>query len=130
MIDLKILSYKKLREMLEKKEIKCQELVEDIFERIEKEVYLPSLKTELKEEVRNFELGRVNLQLKVSGKVYSKLDPLTIKKAIAGKGLEETKLFLLNQKGISKTKIEIFPFWIKKIPDDINRVEISYPIID
>jgi hypothetical protein len=96
----------------------------------EKEVYLPSLKTELKEEVRNFELGRVNLQLKVSGKVYSKLDPLTIKKAIAGKGLEETKLFLLNQKGISKTKIEIFPFWIKKIPDDINRVEISYPIID
>jgi len=37
MIDLKILSYKKLREMLEKKEIKCQELVEDIFERIEKE---------------------------------------------------------------------------------------------
>jgi hypothetical protein len=96
----------------------------------EKEFYQPSLKIDLKGEVKNFELGKASLQTKVSGKMYSKIDPLSIKKAIAGKSLEETKLFLLNQKEISKSKIEIYPFWIKKIPDDIKRIEISYPLID
>jgi hypothetical protein len=95
-----------------------------------KEIYLPSLKTDLKLEVKNFELGKANFQTKISGKVYSKLDALTMKKAIAGKKLEEAKSFLLNQKEISKAKIEIFPFWIKKIPDDIKRIEISYSLID
>jgi hypothetical protein len=96
----------------------------------EKEVYLPSLKTELKTEVKNFELGKASFQLKISGKIYQKIDPLAIKKSIAGKNFEEAKLFLLNQKEISKTKIEIFPFWIKKIPKDIRRIEISFSFVD
>jgi len=96
----------------------------------EKEFYQPSLKIDLKGEVKNFELGKASFQMKISGKVYSKIDPLSLKKAIAGKSLEETKFFLLNQKEISKSKIEIYPFWIKKIPDDIKRIEISYPLID
>jgi hypothetical protein len=96
----------------------------------EKEFYLPSLKIDLKGEVKNFELGKASFQMKISGKVYPKTDPLSIKKAIAGKSLEETKFFLLNQKEISKSKIEIYPFWIKKIPDDIKRIEILYPLVD
>jgi hypothetical protein len=96
----------------------------------EKEFYQPSLKIDLKGEVKNFELGKASFQIKISGKAYSKIDPLSIKKAIAGKNLEETKFFLLNQREISKSKIEIYPFWIKKIPDDIKRIEISYPLID
>jgi hypothetical protein len=105
---------------------------EYLFTKIEKEkeVYLPSVKTELKGEVKNFELGKATFQLKTGAKVYPKLDLLAIKKAIAGKNLEETKFFLLNQKGVSKAKIEIFPFWIKKIPDDLKRIEILYPLID
>ena len=96
----------------------------------EKEFYFPSLKVDLKEEVKNFELGKVSFQMKVWGKVYSKIDLLSIKKAIAGKRLEEAKFFLLNQKEISKSKIEIYPFWIKKIPDNINKIEILYPLVD
>jgi hypothetical protein len=96
----------------------------------EKEFYQPSLKIDLKGEVKNFELGKASFQMRISGKVYPKIDPLSIKKTIAGKSLEETKFFLLNQKEISKSKIEIYPFWIKKIPDDIKRIEISYPLID
>jgi hypothetical protein len=105
---------------------------EYLFTKIEKEkeVYLPSVKTELKGEVKNFELGKATFQLKTGAKVYPKLDLLAIKKAIAGKNLEEAKFFLLNQKGVSKAKIEIFPFWIKKIPDDLKRIEILYPLID
>jgi len=96
----------------------------------EKEFYLPSLKIDLKGEVKNFELGKASFQARLSVKVYSKLDPLSIKKAIAGKSLEETKLFFLNQKEISKSKIEIYPFWVKKIPDDIKKIEIYYPLVD
>jgi len=96
----------------------------------EREVYWPSLKTELKAEVKNFELGKINSQIKISAKVYPKLDILLTKKAIAGKSLEETKMFLINQKGISRAKIEVFPNWVKKTPDDIHRIEIFYPLVD
>ncbi len=96
----------------------------------EKEFYFPSLKFDLEGEVKNLELGKIRLQLKIFGKEYSKIDLLSTKKSLAGKNLDEAKFYLLNQKEISKTKIEIYPFWIKKIPDDINRIEISYPLID
>jgi hypothetical protein len=96
----------------------------------ELEIYFPSLKTELKEEVKNFELGKLSSQIKISTKTYPKIDILSIKKSIVGKNLNETKYFLLNQKEVSKFKVEIYPFWIKKIPEDINRIEILYPLVD
>jgi hypothetical protein len=96
----------------------------------EKEIYPQSIDVDLKGEVKNFELGKANLQAKISGKVYLKLDQLALKKSIAGKSLNETRILLTNQKGILRTKIEIFPFWIQKIPENINKIEVSYPNID
>jgi hypothetical protein len=95
-----------------------------------KEIHLPSLKTELKAETKNFELGKANFQLKISAKVYSKIDPLTMKKSLAGKSIEEAKIFLPTLDEISKVKIEVFPFWTKKLPADIKRIEIVYPQLD
>jgi len=122
----------KIRTIIFPKEILSNFVKDYLYSKIDqnKEVYLPSIKTDLKSEVKNFELGKVSFQLKISAKVYSKLDILATKKTIAGKTIEETKFFLLNQKEISKAKIEVFPFWIKKLPQNINRIEIFYPIID
>ena len=122
----------KIRTIVFPKEILLNFAKEYLYSKINenKEIYPHSLKTDLKLEVKNFELGKVSFQVKISAKVYSKLDLLAIQKAIAGKSIEETKFFLSNQKEISKAKIDISPFWIKKIPQNINRIEISYPMID
>jgi hypothetical protein len=96
----------------------------------DKEFYLPSLQIGFKGDVKKFELGKATLQMKISAKVYPKLETLSLKKALAGKNLTEAKFFLLNQKEILKSKIEVYPFWIKNIPDDLNRIEIFYPFID
>jgi hypothetical protein len=45
------------------------------------EIYFPSLKTEFREEVKNFELGRLSSQIKISTKTYPKIDILSIKKS-------------------------------------------------
>jgi hypothetical protein len=96
----------------------------------DKEFYLPSLQIGFKGDVKKFELGKATLQMKISAKVYPKLETLSLKKALAGKNLTEAKFFLLNQKEILKSKIEVYPFWVKNIPDDLNRIEIFYPFID
>jgi len=93
-------------------------------------VYFDSITFDLKNEVKNFELGKGSFRMSLSVKTYPKLEMLSLKKAIAGRTIEEAKFLLLNEKDISKVKIEIFPFWIKKVPNDINRIKLVYPVID
>lgn len=94
------------------------------------EAFFPSLKSDFKAEVSNFDLGKMTLSLKMKVKAYPSLDLLSLKKSLADKDLNEAKSFLLAQPEFSRVKIEIFPFWVKKIPENINQIEISYPLID
>jgi hypothetical protein len=96
----------------------------------DKEISLENLKFDYKTELANFDLGKITLSLDLSTKIYSTIDPLYLKKGLAGKEIKEAKNFLLNRPEFSKVQIKIFPFWINKIPDNINQVEIFYPIID
>jgi hypothetical protein len=95
-----------------------------------KEISFENLKFNYKTEVANFDLGKITLSLDISAKIYSTIDPLYLKKGLAGKKIKEAKAYLFNQPEFSKVQIKIFPFWINKIPDNINQVEIFYPIID
>jgi hypothetical protein len=95
-----------------------------------KGISLENLKFDYKTELANFDLGKINLSFNVSTKIYSTIDPFQLKKGLAGKEIKEAKTFLLNQPEFSKVQIKIFPFWINKIPDNINQVEIFYPIVD
>lgn len=96
----------------------------------QKEIYFPSLKLDPKTEILNFELGKVTVSLDISIKTYSLIDEVYLKKGLAGKNLSEAKTFLLNQPEFSKVQINIFPFWSKRIPENINQIEIFYPLID
>ena len=69
-------------------------------------------------------LGKVVLSLEIKAKIYSDIDEEGLKKALLGKSLKETKLFLDNLKGIERIEVKSWPFFSKKIPEDINKVKI------
>lgn len=95
-----------------------------------KSLYRESLKIEYLPEAVNFETGKLSLSLNFSAKIYPEIDELTFRKGFMGKSLAEVKIFLESQPEISQTEIRVFPFWVKSIPKDIEKIEIKYPLID
>lgn len=95
-----------------------------------KVAYFPSLKLDPKTEIFNFDLGKTTLYLEMASKAYNTIDLSSLKKGLAGKNIKEVNSFLLSQPEFSKVQINIFPFWLKSIPKDIDKIEIFYPLID
>lgn len=73
-------------------------------------------------------LGKVVLGLEIKTKIYSDIDEEGLKKALLGKSLKETKLFLDNLKGIERIEIKSWSFFSKKIPEDIDKVKLRLNI--
>lgn len=69
--------------------------------------------------------GKINLNLDFSGKIFTEIDEISLKKALAGKSLKEAQILLQEFPKIIKTQIKIFPFWIKKIPQKIEKIKIE-----
>ena len=69
--------------------------------------------------------GNIILTVKIKAKVYHKINLIEFKKALSGKSLREAKTFLENLPYIAKVKIKSWLFFEKKIPDDINKIELK-----
>ncbi|XOB40438.1 MAG: hypothetical protein ACKKMR_00245 [Candidatus Nealsonbacteria bacterium] len=96
----------------------------------QKLLYTESLKIDYTPQLVDWESGKVNLSLKLSCKIYPKTDLQALKRGLMGKTLSETKIFLENQPEFISTEIKFWPFWVKSIPKDLDKIEIKYPIID
>ena len=85
-----------------------------------------SLKLNYLPETIDLKLGKITLSLKLDTKIYSDIDQSNLKKALLGKSLAETKLFLENQPQITKVEVKSWPFpWIKNVPKDVEKIEIK-----
>lgn len=93
-------------------------------------LYKESLKIDYTPEVINLESGKLSLSLNLSAKIYPEIDEILFKKGLVGKPLSETKIFLENQPRILKSEIRISPFWVKTIPQNIEKIKVKYPLID
>lgn len=96
----------------------------------DKAVLKQSIKLDYSPESVNFELGNFLVDLKISAKLYPKIDLLSLKSDIKGRSINETKIFLEDQQGILKTEIKPFPLWLKNVPKDIDNIVINYPLVD
>ena len=72
--------------------------------------------------------GKIILNLKISAKVYSDINEKTLKKALFGKSVKESRLLLESQPAITKTKLNVFPFWLKIIPENEDKIKIKLNI--
>lgn len=69
-------------------------------------------------------LGEIILDLAISVKIYPDIKEAVLKEALKGKSLEETKILLGNQPEIIKSQINLWPFWVTKVPEDPQRIKI------
>jgi hypothetical protein len=90
-----------------------------------KKLYLESLKINHSLESRDFELGKMVLSLEIEAKIYSDIDEISLKKGLLGKSLTETEIFLENQPQITKAQVKLWPFWVKKVPESIDKIKIE-----
>jgi len=73
----------------------------------------------------SLKLGKVDLSLEISVTLYSDFELDQLKQNVLGKSLLETKIFLENQPEVNRSKIELWPFWVKSVPEDSNKVNLK-----
>ncbi|PIV12875.1 MAG: hypothetical protein COS47_00105 [Candidatus Nealsonbacteria bacterium CG03_land_8_20_14_0_80_36_12] len=77
----------------------------------------------------DFQKGSLLLKVELSAQIFSKIDEKALKELIKGKEEKEVERKILeNYPEISEIRLELFPFWLRKIPKDDKLLEIKLKI--
>ncbi len=90
-----------------------------------KEIQEDSLKIQADLEQIDWEEGKAVLKFKASIKTYSSLEMDDLEQRLSNKTISETREFLMNWAQIEKVEIVFYPFWVRKVPRNINRINIE-----
>jgi len=74
---------------------------------------------------QNLEEGKISLKLDIFAKTYKDIKEAIIKKGLINKNISEAEIFLKNQEGINDVKVNLWPFWIKQIPGNKNKIKVK-----
>ena len=72
----------------------------------------------------DLEKGIARLNCKVKESVAWKIDLTKIKKDLAGKNEIEVRQYLSGQPEIESARIVFWPFWVKKIPSNEDKIKV------
>lgn len=77
--------------------------------------------------LKTFELeqDKVVLDIEASAKIYSAIDKDSLKEIVKGKNPSEIKEIFRNYPEITRTQVKLWPFWARKAPFDLERIEIK-----
>lgn len=89
-----------------------------------KRLYEENLKIEYVLSKIDLNTGKATISLKILAEVYSYIDVSLLEIAMTGKSSNEAISFLQNQPEIVESKVLFWPFWLKKSPDDLSKIEI------
>jgi hypothetical protein len=87
-----------------------------------------TLKIEYFPETIDLEAGEITFSLKLKAKIYSAIDETSLKQAMAGKSLTETQFFLQNQPEVIQAQVKLWPFWVKRVPENLDKIKIKITI--
>ena len=73
----------------------------------------------------NLNAGKLILNLDISSKVYAEFDLLKLKEGLKGKTAIGTKTLLENAPEVSRVEVKLWPFWVRTIPDDPEKININ-----
>ena len=73
----------------------------------------------------DFENNKMILDLDFEGIVYSDIDILFLKKALVEKSSKEVKIILGSEEKIDRFEFELWPFWVKKVPNNLEKIKIE-----
>ena len=79
-------------------------------------------------EIEDFDLsnGKAYLDVKVSVVILKSIDIDGLKRALSGKSIKESKMFLVSDLAIDKVEFRVFPFWLLNIPQDLEKININF----
>jgi hypothetical protein len=92
----------------------------------EKSFYEESLKIDYTPQTIDFDSGKAVISLNVSVEVYSDINLNFLKRELMGKSLSGTIVFLESQLEITKAEVQLWPFWVKNVPKNIEKININY----
>jgi len=72
----------------------------------------------------DWEKGRVSFDLYIHQKIASKINQEKLKEDLIGRNEEEVKEYLLKSPEIKKAKVIFWPFWIKRMPWQTDKIKI------
>jgi len=73
----------------------------------------------------DFDAGKIAISIQARAKIYSGVNENSLKEGLVGKNLAETKIFLENQPQTVKSEVKFWPFWVKRVPKDLDRVYLQ-----
>lgn len=94
----------------------------------DKKIDQKSLKLNYLPETIDLERGKIILSLNLEAKIYSAVDEISLKQGLAGKRLTEAQFSLQNQPEIKRVKVNLWPFWVKKVPKKIEKIKFKISI--
>lgn len=72
----------------------------------------------------DFDKGFLRVTIKANQFLCHQLDLEEIKESVIGKNQEELDEIFKNNPGIEEVKIKFWPFWIKKVPNSLQKINI------
>lgn len=81
-------------------------------------------KIEYLERTVDFDKGTIKIFIKTNQKLCHNLDLEEIKESLRGKNKQELNNLFKNYEGIETAGIKIWPWWIKKIPNSVEKIKI------
>jgi len=92
------------------------------------ELHEESLSVKYYAEAVNLDSGKVVLSLDVSAKIYPEIDHFYLKESLKGKSFLVTKLFLEGQPQLTRVSVKFWPFWVKEVPQDSDKIRFNINI--
>ena len=91
-------------------------------------IYEESIKADYVQENINLESGKIILSLSLSAKAYAAVDNDALKQMVSGKSAAGTKIIVENQIGEEKAEVKLWPFWVKKTPQNLDKIKLEMEI--
>lgn len=72
----------------------------------------------------DFDKGQISINLKIDAEGASKINIADLKKKLAGKNEADIRKILSQTASVQNAKITLWPFWVKEIPKQTDKIEI------
>ena len=95
---------------------------------LKKKIHNESLKIDFNPESIDLKSEKIILNLEITAKIYPDINEIILKKALFGKSLKETQILLEEQPQATKVQVKFWPFWVKKVPQDMGKIKIEINI--
>jgi len=73
----------------------------------------------------DFNTGVIRVTLSATQTLCYHLDAQTIQKDIVGKNQKDLEIIFKSMDGVESSKVKLYPIWIKKVPNNLKRINIT-----